>query len=312
MDGQTKKTPARPGLENLFLGTSGWSYPDWQGVVYPKRIRGTDQLAYLSEYLDCVEINTSFYHPLNPAYAERWIAAVAGRPRFQFAAKLWQGFTHNRESGWTPGDVRRAKEGLKILLDAGRLSALLMQFPWSFRPTPENLDYLDSLLGEFGEFPLVAEVRNAAWDCEDADDFFRARGIGLCAVDQPAMKGNLALKPKVTSPVAYFRLHGRNAKTWFNDAAGGDSGSDTGRHARYDYLYGEDELREIAGKVLEAMERAGRTFLFANNHPKGKALGNVIQIKAMLEGGLVRVPDAMLEAFPQLRPLAKPPDLSFG
>ncbi len=79
----------------IRVGPAGWSYPDWAGIVYPARKpRGFHEAAYLSEFFDTIEINTSFYHPLRPEHCRQWIARVSPNPRFLFTAKLWQKFTH--------------------------------------------------------------------------------------------------------------------------------------------------------------------------------------------------------------------------
>src|SRR3984893_3869914 len=106
----------------IRIGPAGWSYTDWAGIVYPTRKpRGFHEAAYLAEYFDTIEINTSFYQPLRPEHCRQWIARVAANPRFQFTAKLWQKFTH--ESGAGKDDERAARAGYDVLHDAGKLGA---------------------------------------------------------------------------------------------------------------------------------------------------------------------------------------------
>src|SRR5918996_3256205 len=88
--GQDKTAPDR-----IRIGPAGWSYPDWKGQVYPKpQPRGFDPLAYLAQFFDAVEINSTFYRIPDAKTTERWVARVAEHPDFRFTAKLWQGFTH--------------------------------------------------------------------------------------------------------------------------------------------------------------------------------------------------------------------------
>ncbi len=104
-----KSAKATPGL--IRIGPAGWSYDDWKGIVYPlRKPRGFHEAAYLAEYFDTIEINTSFYHPLRPEHCRQWIARVAGNPRFVFTAKLWQKFTHEADAG--DEDERAVREGL--------------------------------------------------------------------------------------------------------------------------------------------------------------------------------------------------------
>ena len=142
------------------IGPAGWAYKDWWGVVYPaKKPRGFSEVSYLAQYFDTIEINVTFYRPLSAKTAVAWLQKIETHPRFRFTAKLWRGFTHDRNA--TATDEQEFKDGFAPMLEQGKLGALLMQFPWSFRNTPENRDYLARLCARFAEFPLVLEVRHA-------------------------------------------------------------------------------------------------------------------------------------------------------
>ena len=81
----------------IRIGLAGWSYKDWAGIVYPSpRPRAFREPAYLAEFFDTLEINTSFYGPPRPDTCRQWIDYVSGNARFLFTAKLWQKFTHER------------------------------------------------------------------------------------------------------------------------------------------------------------------------------------------------------------------------
>src|SRR5579864_9175849 len=85
--------------EKIWIGPSGWSYPDWQDIVYPAlQQRAAHELEHISRYFDTVEIDTSFYRPLRPEISHVWLRRVSSNPRFQFTAKLYRGFTHERDS----------------------------------------------------------------------------------------------------------------------------------------------------------------------------------------------------------------------
>ncbi len=147
----------------LRVGPAGWSYEDWRGIVYPKhRPHEFHEASFLAQYFDTIEINTSFYHPLQATHIRQWINLVSANPRFLFTAKLWQKFTH--ESSATPEDERTVCSGFDALLEAGKLGAVLMQFPFSFHHTPDNIAYLKKLLTRFRDYPLVVEVRHASWN----------------------------------------------------------------------------------------------------------------------------------------------------
>jgi len=284
---------------NLYIGTSGWSYPDWEGIVYPReRTARRTPLTYLARFLNAVEINTSFYRPPSPRMAEGWLRQTAEIPDFRFTAKLWQRFTHERATPWTAQEAGWVADGLKPLREAGRLGALLLQFPWSFRATPENGDWLARVGETFAEFPCVVEVRHASWDTPEHVDWLKRHALSFCNVDQPPAKSGIGRTAHRTGPVGYFRFHGRNSAAWFN--------RDAGPNERYNYLYNEEELAPWAASIADAARAPGEVFVMANNHYKGQAVVNALQIKARLTGRNVAAPAALIEAYPVLRAVAAP------
>ena len=335
----------------IRVGVAGWSYPDWAGVVYPgKRARGgLSELAYLARYLDAIEINTTFYHPPASEISAKWVAQVADRPEFLFTAKLWQRFTHAREQPWTRAEARMFSDGIEPLREAGRLGALLMQFPWSFKPAEAERDWLARLAEQFSRFPCVVEVRHCDWNTPENLEFFRALGLGFCNIDQPRLGGNLPATNLVTGPAGYYRFHGRNAKAWFSASPqfrGGHSersevsfprrtpscmqplrfaqgdrlagailpletegmrrSAHAGRDERYNYLYSEKELAPWVEQIgaAAAEGKAQQMFVIANNHYKGQAVVNALEVKSRLSGKLVPVPGPLLEAYPALEEYA--------
>ena len=133
----------------IYVGTSGWYYEDWKGIVYPPGAPSKfDQLEYMSGYFDAVEINNTFYRPPRPQYCERWLRSVSANPRFLFTLKLWQRFTHDRESPWSRKEADDFSEGIRPLADAGKLGAVLVQFPWSFVNSEENQRHLERISEE--------------------------------------------------------------------------------------------------------------------------------------------------------------------
>jgi probable DNA metabolism protein len=231
------------------VGVAGWDYPDWAGTVYPADCRGADRLRFIAEQFDVVEINTSFYRPVSPKAAERWAAAVADLPRFRFAAKLWRGFTH-QPSVWSAHEVQRVLDGMQPLLDAGRLTSVLVQFPWSFRDTPGARKHLARIADTFAALPLHLEVRHACWQLPELYDWLRDQGIGWTNIDQPALRDCLPPTSLHTAGAGYVRLHGRNADDWFR--------ADAGRDNRYDYSYGAAELEAWVEPTLRIVNHSLR------------------------------------------------------
>src|ERR1700758_4385446 len=229
------------------VGPAGWSYADWAGIVYPaRRPAGFHEASYLAQFFDTIEINTSFYQPLRPEHCRHWLDRVAANPRFLFTAKLWQRFTHEANAG--PEDERAVRAGFDVLRDAGKLGAVLLQFPFSFHRTAENVAYLGGLLKRFSDYSLVVEVRHASWNDNSFYAMLRERGVGFCNIDQPVIGSSMKPTQRVTGRVAYVRLHGRRYDTWFSDDPA------TPPSERYNYLYTEAELDPWAARIQHVAE----------------------------------------------------------
>jgi uncharacterized protein YecE (DUF72 family) len=284
------------------IGPAGWSYKDWWGIVYPaQKPRGFHEASYLAKYFDTIEINVSFYRPILAKTATAWLKQVEQNENFRFTAKLWRGFTHNRDA--TAADEHEFKEGLTPLLEAGRFGALLLQFPWSFRNTQENREYIARLRDQFAEYPLVLEVRHASWSEPGTLDMLEQLDMGLCNIDQPLFKTSIKPSAVATSSIGYVRLHGRNYQSWFTE----------NRHVgeRYDYLYSIAELDPWLDRV-KAVEHATKDiYVVTNNHFLGKAVVNALEISSILRGQPVPVPPSILAHYPELQEFAaneKEPD----
>ncbi|MCK4284156.1 MAG: DUF72 domain-containing protein, partial [Candidatus Brocadiae bacterium] len=228
------------------------------------------------QFFNTIEINTTFYRPPNPGYCRRWVKDVEGRPDFLYTAKLWQRFTHQRDERWMQREVQVFRDGIAPLVEAGKLGALLVQFPWSFRYNPQSERYVAELVEEFSDLPLVLEVRSKGWVQDRALQFIESLGIGFCNIDQPAFRGNIPLTSYAFGSLGYLRLHGRNYAAWFDKAAGRDQ--------RYDYFYKEGELDEIQAALEEIAGRVERMFVIANNHYRGQAVATGIQLMNRLTG----------------------------
>jgi len=278
---------------SLYCGPSGWSYPHWNGVVYPKlKPRGFHALEDLSTYFDAVEINTSFYQSIQPELASLWLRKVEHNPKFLFTVKLGRRFTHERSLA--AAEVARFKEGLWPLQRARKLGCVLMQFPWAFRYTEENRTFLIALRRAFHEFQLVAEMRHSSWLHEEALGTLIDHRIGFVNIDQAPYTKGMPATSALTSRIGYVRLHGRNPQHWERDF---------GRPARavaaHDYLYSQKELQEWKQRVDNIQQHAATTFVFANNDAGGKSVVNALEIAQMLGDDRRRAPAQLIERFPE-------------
>ena len=290
------------------IGTAGWSYKDWEGIFYPPGMQRRKQhpLEYLARFFDTTEINTSFYGPVKPELAKLWCRKIESvNKNFLFTAKLYRAFTHSPMSVMEPTsaasirptdeDEIRTREGLDAIANEGRLGALLIQFPVSFKNTSLNREYLERLLRQFIEYPRVVEVRHSSWNDAETLASFTQKNVGFCNIDQPVLGRSLAPTEHVTGTIGYVRLHGRNYEQWFD--------SDN-RNDRYNYLYSAQELAGWKERIESVAERAQTTYVITNNHFESKAGVNALELKAMISGKRVPAPPTLIQKYPELRRFA--------
>jgi uncharacterized protein YecE (DUF72 family) len=289
-------------LRDIRVGPAGWSYADWRGRVYPEGAGARfDTLALVSKYFDAAEINSSFYHPPAPETARSWLRRVEHNPKFVFTAKLFRKFTHERGKA-TAEDEKLYREGIDPLLESGKLGAVLVQFPWSFKNDPEERVYFNRLVERFHHYPLVVELRHESWNNPRVLQTLEDLGVGLCDIDQPLFANSIKPAAEVTSAIGYIRLHGRNYQNWFREEAD--------VLERYDYLYSRDELEPWVNRIKEVSHKAKQTFVITNNHARGQNLVNAFEILAQLEEERVPGPGKLVETYPRLIESVEPDDPS--
>ncbi len=279
----------------IYFGISGWAYPDWEGIVYPKP-RGFHPLELISQLVDAVEINSSFYAPVKENSARNWLRLIQNQPDFQFTAKLWQRFTH-QQGDWSQEEVKIFQKGLEPIFQAGRLSCILIQFPWSFRESKENFERLKKLVKDFSHYPLVVEVRHLSWKKSWFLEWLKENQIGFANIDQPIFSGSLPPTEITTSRLGYVRLHGRNKEKWFEQEAES--------WERYDYLYSNQELLGWKERIERLRANCEQLFVIANNHFQGKGLVNALQLRFFFKKEVKKVPQSLLERYPQLKEICQ-------
>lgn len=291
---------------DLRIGTSGWSYPSgrgtWNGVFYPRpedRDRGFDELAFYAERFNTVEINSTFYGQPRAQVALSWVRRTP--PGFDFAVKLFQKFTHPSMAAAgaiTLEDLDTFKGGIEPLAAAGKLGALLAQFPPSFHDTPEAREYLGWLLTAFGDYPVAVELRHRSWSDARAETLalLDAHGAAWVQIDEPKFTSSVRQDFSAHGTrLFYARLHGRNAAQWWEH----DETED-----RYNYLYSEGELKPIAVKVRAAAAQVKKAYLFLNNHFSASAVANATMIRTLVDDPVrARMPSELVERYPALEGL---------
>jgi uncharacterized protein YecE (DUF72 family) len=250
-----------PGLPALRIGTSGFSYPDWRGPFYPDRFPDRQMLDYYAHHFAALEINSTYYHIPSPRTLASLVKRAEGR--LEFAVKAHQDITHAREQ--YASALPAFKAALAPIRDAGRLGCVLLQFPGSFRAGADQAEFLRRAAADLAPDPVAVEFRHESWITEETFELLRAVGLAYCCVDAPRLPGLPPPAARATAPVAYVRFHGRNAESWRRPV---------GRHARYDYLYTEDELRGWLPKLRALAAGTDRCYAFFNNHVRGQAITN--------------------------------------
>lgn len=273
---------------NLYVGPSGWQRPDWVSTVYPKSVsRGCHSLETISQYVNVAEIDHTFMEPLKPEIARLYIKKVERNRDFLFTALLGRQFTYERcLNGYA---IAKWKEGMFPLLRAGRMGAVVMQFPWAFRFTQENREFLIQLRREFHEFPLAAELRHESWLRDEAVTTLVNYRVGFVNVDQPQCFRAMPPTALLTSGVAVVRLHGRQNAEAFRDGRGVPDS---------DYLYNLDELLEWKPRLERLAANAARTLVVTANAARGRAMVNALQIQEILGSNELQAPAALLSVYP--------------
>lgn len=270
----------------VLIGTAGWSYKDWEGTFYPPHGSKFDALAYISHYFDTVEVNSSFYRIPPPTHGKSWVRRVAQNHDFQFTVKLYRGFTHARQE-LAVDDAEAFQRFLDPMAEAGRLGALLIQYPWSFKEEGDRIDQLFDVLRTFERYPRAVEVRHSSFQTDEFYQMLREAGSAFVNIDQPLFSDSIKPSGVLTSNIGYVRLHGRNYQKWFAHQESWE---------RYDYLYSPKELRPWVDRI-ESMSEAEKIFVVTNNHFRGQAAVNALELKREL-GLPAEIPPQLAETYP--------------
>ncbi len=255
----------------IYIGTSGFSYDDWVGPYYPANLDKKEWLSFYAREFNTTELNFTYYRLPNPWTLARMADKVP--PGFRFAVKAYRGMTHEREED-KPEEFVQFVDALRPLIEQDKFGCVLIQFPWSFKATDQNRDYLKQVRERLGDLPAVVEFRNVGWVRDDTFDLLRRLNLGFCCVDQPRLKGLLPPIAEATAGVGYVRFHGRNAAKWWRHEEAWE---------RYDYRYSQEELAEWVPKIRHLDSVAETVYVYANNHFRGQAVDTARQLRALLE-----------------------------
>jgi uncharacterized protein YecE (DUF72 family) len=227
-------------------------------------------LRFYAQEFGAVEINATYYRIPAPSVFRGMVAKTP--PSFRFMVKAHQDMTHKRHTD--PDLYRTFRAALQPLLESGRLTGVLLQFPFGFKRDARALAHLEFLRRRLDPLSVWAEFRHASWDHPQVYAELRRLNVGFCAVDEPALPGMMPPVAEVTNGVAYVRFHGRNAATWYG-----------GGHERYDWEYSRQELESWLDRLRSLADASSHAFLFFNNCYMGRAVTS-----ARLMGTLLGIP----------------------
>jgi uncharacterized protein YecE (DUF72 family) len=270
----------------IRVGPAGWSYKDWEGTVYPPHGSKFDHLAYLASFFDTIEINSPFYRIPPATHAKSWVRRVGENAAFKFTTKVFRGFTHEN-APLDKNDVKAFRNYLDPLMEAGKLGAVLLQYPWSFKNSDESRERLVALFEALHDYPKALEVRHSTFQTPQFVQLLEEHDVSWVNVDQPLFHDSVKPADTVTGPIGYARFHGRNYEKWFAHDESWE---------RYNYLYSKEELEPWIERI-EAMAKQKETYVVTNNHFRGQAILNAGDIKGAL-GQDDTLPPQLKEAYP--------------
>nr|WP_026074367.1 DUF72 domain-containing protein [Brevibacillus massiliensis] len=267
----------------ISIGVCGWGDHD---DLYAQGVRSRDKLAVYASHFPIVELDSSFYAILPQKNYQAWARETPDT--FGFIVKPHQAMTGHRRSGPEAEMGReelfsRFEESIQPLVSAGKLKALLFQFPPWFDCVREHVNYVQLCVRAFPRYLVAVEFRNRSW----FEPHFRERTLALLedlgavhvVCDEPQVgTGCVPIVPAVTQPqLSLVRFHGRNVSGWRDPGAG-----QNWRDVRYLYKYSEEELREWVPIIRQLQEKAKKVYILFNNNSGGDAAGNAKQFMELL------------------------------
>lgn len=268
----------------IWIGTSGYSYPDWVGDFYPRGTRPAGMLAYYCGSFPLVELNFTFYRPPTRDI----LARLADRTPdgFQFLVKLPRSISHEQSPADLPG-FRRAVEELQR---RKQLAGLLCQLPQSTHFGQRPVNWLQTVGRELAGLRLAIEFRHRSWARPTLSEWMAEHHLDLVAVDVPDLPNLFPRGWVQSSRRAYVRLHSRNADKWYGS-----------EKERYDYSYSDAELNEWVEHLRAAAERMDEVLFLFNNCYRGQAIRNARRLHRLIE--------EQTPSFPVVPPFAaRPPE----
>ncbi len=236
---------------NIHLGTSGWSYKEWEGPFYRRGEKR--KLRVYSGVFKIVEIDSTFYRNPSKGTVLGWLKYSP--PDFMFTAKMPKLITHDKRLGLKTdikSDLDTYFDLMRPLQLGGKLGCFLIQLPPKCDCNYDNLESFFGLLDPM--FRYAIEFRNLSWLKDETWELLKKYDIAYTIVDEPLLPPEVHL----TTDFTYFRWHGKGENTWF------------------DYNYATEELDSWAPKILQTSKNVKNVVGFFNNHYHGYAPENCL------------------------------------
>ena len=288
-------------MGDILIGTASWTDKSLLGSGwYPKGVDSAEErLRYYATHFPLVEVDSTYYFPPSEKNSELWVERT---PKdFVFNIKAFSLLTQHPtkaealykdldkpegKKSLYPKDLEpkivdevwdRFLSALEPLFKAGKLGAILFQYPPWFTIARKNKDYVLECARRAAPMPIAVEFRNQTWMTEDnreeALGFLEGHGLPYVCVDMPqGFKSSIPPVVAATSDLAMIRFHGHNDAEW-------ESGS---VQRRFKYLYSREELKEWAPKVQELSDSAKQTHVLMNNCYRDYAQQNARELADLL------------------------------
>jgi uncharacterized protein YecE (DUF72 family) len=250
--GKSKKSKKRSGGGRpIYVGTSGWTYDDWQERFYPADVKGADRLQYYATRFDTVEVNASFYRTPTQTMIKAWNRRLG--EDFHLVLKGNRRVTHRKK-------LKDHQDALDFFMQRSmqldRLEVILWQLPPSLHKDVKRLDtFLDALPGDVR---YAVEFRHPSWWDEEVAACLAQHAAAFVAVSHPALPA--VVRP--TTDFLYMRFHGRGENL-------------------YQWNYSKKELAEWAARLRPHLENRA-LYAFFNNDHHAHAPENAAVLRALL------------------------------
>ena len=240
-------------LDKLYIGCSGWHYTHWRDIYYPKYISPEKWLQFYSKDFNTVEINSSFYRMPSEKTLSEWNKTTSND--FIFSVKASRFITHIKKLKDVSDSVKLFIERISILKN--KLGPILFQLPPALKRNDEILQiFLNKLPADY---TYVFEFRHESWFSEYVYTLLKNNNVSLCIANTPYLHCPF----RVTSNIAYIRLHGE--------------------HALYSSSYSEVELQQLVSKIEHIDSSIDKAYIYFNNDMQAHAIFNAILLKRLFE-----------------------------